>query len=170
MPFDATTLSLSSGLVDRLVAIGITPVPLRVVNEHKQKVIEDFCTSMRGRSLVRNRAAMWRTLHIYRDLEILEVPKKHIGPTVDVSAAPRPIVQLTQRVARELKDADFELEWFYTDPIVNVICGGQRACLGIWDGGRVVAMAGHDGYDIQIAAAARSTGGFWRRWFRRSGR
>jgi hypothetical protein len=165
MPFDATTLPLSNQITDRLVAIGIVPVPLTEVEEHKRKVIMNFSTSMRGRGLVRTGVAIWRTLHLYRNLEILECPRKHVGMTDDVSAAPRPIIQLAERVSREMRDAEFELEWFYTDPIVNVVCSGHRACLGIWDNGRVVAIADHDGYVPPVTIADRSAS-FWRRWLR----
>jgi len=164
MPFDATVLALSPSLSDRLTAMGIRPVPLDVVDGHKQQVIRDFSTSMRGRALVRSGAATWRTLHIYRALEILAKPRKHIGPTMDISAAPRAIRQLAERVSIEMSDAEFELDWFYTDPVLNVVCGGQRACLGIWDRGRIVAIADHDGYVSADFVTAAPNKAFWRRW------
>ena len=163
MPFDATDLALSTSLLDRLTAVGIRPVPSDVVHEHKQHVIRDFSTSMRGRALVRSGAATWRTLHIYRALEILARPRKHTGPTIDISAAPRAIIKLAERVSIEMSDAEFELDWFYTDPVLNVVGSGQRACLGIWDSGRIVAIADHDGFasaDFSDAAPRKT---FWRR-------
>jgi hypothetical protein len=166
MPFDATTLPLSNEIADRLVAIGITPVPLAVVHEYKRKVIVDFSASVRGRDLVLNGTAIWRTLRMYRDLKILERPRKYLGMTNDVSAAPKPIINLAHRVSREIGDAEFELEWFDTDPVLNVICGGRKACLGIWDHGRIVAIADRD--DILFPGTIPGAPGtsFWRRWLR----
>lgn len=163
MPFDATDLALSTSLLDRLTALGIRPVPSCVVVEHKEQVIRDFSTSMRGRALVRSGAATWRTLHIYRALEILAKPRKHIGPTIDISAAPRAIARLAERVSIEMSDAEFELDWFYTDPVLNVVCGGQRACLGIWDRGRIVAIADHEGFVSADPISATPNKAFWRR-------
>jgi hypothetical protein len=139
---------------------------LNVVNEHKQKAIKDFSTSMRGRSLLRNHAALWRTPHICRDLEVLEFPRQHIGPTIDAPAAPRPIIQLAQHVSRELRGSEFELEWFRTGPVLNAIGGGHRACLGIWDGGGIVAIADHDGWVPVVAVSSHPKEAFWRRCFR----
>jgi len=156
MPFDSAHASTAARLADRLSAMGIQPVSSDVVTEHKNKVIRDFSTSMRGRSLVRNGAAVWQVLHIYRDIQALERPSRHLGPTIDISAAPQPIIQLARRISRELKEAEFEIEWFYTDPVVNVVCGGQRACLGIWDRGRIVAIAQHDGYVEPICSIPES--------------
>jgi hypothetical protein len=68
-------------------------------------------------------------------------------------------------VAREIEDAEFELEWFYTDPVLNVIFAGQRACLGIWDNGRVVAITGHEGC-APVVSLLRSGEELWRRWLR----
>jgi hypothetical protein len=166
MPFDATGIALSSHLIDHLIAIGVAPVPLSVVDTHKRAVVEEFSASMHGRSLVRNGAATWRALHLYRELEILECPRKHLGMTNDVSAAPREIIELADRVARKIENAEFELEWFYTDPVLNVICTGQRACLGIWDNGRVVAIAGHDGCAPVVSLSPAPPRAFWRRWLR----
>ena len=164
MPFDATTISLSDDLTDRLTAMHIEPVPLHVVNEHKDRTIKEFCRTMRGRGLVRSGAAAWRTLHMYRNLEILKIPRRHIGPTLDISAAPRPIVDLAERVAYDIRNAEFELEWFYTDPVLNVVWGGQRACLGVWDGGRIVAIAAHEGYVPEDPVAAEPKPSLWRRF------
>jgi hypothetical protein len=75
-------------------------------------------------------------------------------------------MRLAERVAREIRDAEFEMEWFYTDPVLNVIYSGQKACLGIWDNGRVVAIADHDGYTMPIAPPDAVDGPFWRRWLR----
>jgi hypothetical protein len=166
MPFDATVLSVSNELADRLRLIGIREVHLNVVNEHKARVIRDFSRSLRGRGLVRSGAAAWRTLHMYRNLDILECPRREIGPTIDVSPAPAPINDLARRVSRELADAEFELEWFYTDPVLNVYCGGQKACLGIWDDGRIVAIAEHEGY-VPAPAYQPPQEPLWRRWIGR---
>jgi len=164
MPFDATSLSLTSHIADRLLAMGITPVPPSVVDQHKEKVVAAFCTSMRGRGLVRSGAAVWSTLHIYRSLEILRRPRRHLGMTSDVSAAPRPILRLAEHVSREMRDVEFEVEWFYTDPILNVVCGGRRACLGVWDNGKIVAIADHEDYVPHDADEAAPRVAFWRRW------
>jgi hypothetical protein len=163
MPLDATDFSLPNLLAERLSAMGINPVPSSVVDEYKDKVIRNFSTSMRGRSLVRNGAAAWRALHVYGNFEVLELPRKHIGPTIDISAAPQAIIQLARRVSRELSDAEFELEWFYTDPILNVVSGGSKACLGIWDSGRIMAIAEHDGYEPAHCSADAPKRAFWRR-------
>jgi hypothetical protein len=92
------------------------------------------------------------------------VRRRDIRPTLDVSAAPEPINALARRVCRELEDAEFELEWFYTDPALNVVWAGQTACLGISDGGRVVAIAEHEEYIPPAPADLPPHAPIWRRW------
>jgi len=77
---------------------------------------------------------------------------------------PGPSNDLAHCVADELADAEFELEWFYTDPILKLICGSQTACLGIWDNGQIVAIAGCEGYVPTAHAHQPQQEPFWRRW------
>ena len=68
-----------------------------------------------------------------------------MGFSDDYSAAPSEIVNLAGRVDREVQGATFELDYFDTDPVLNVVYpfDGKRhkACLGIWDHAKVIAIA-----------------------------
>jgi hypothetical protein len=145
--------------------MGIIPVPSDVVAAHKRRVIEDFSRTFYGRDLVRRGTAVWRTLHLYRALEVLRAPRQHLGMTDDVSAAPREIVQLAGDVAERVRDAEFELEWFYTDPVLNVVSGRDKACLGVWDHGWTIAIAGRDWNPPVVSHPPAPAMPFWRRWF-----
>jgi hypothetical protein len=67
--------------------------------------------------------------------------------TPDQTAAPAEIIKVAATVHRNIWDAKFTVEYFYDDPILNVTyCDLDGTihdeCLGIWDHGRIIAIAG----------------------------
>jgi len=176
MPLDAAGRE-SSVVLDPLVKLGITPIPEDVVARHKAEYTEAFfCANPSRRGL--SRMFRWETIywhasdrvitsdlcptgyHGYERHETLKTwlakPIYGLGNTDDHSGAPSEIVELAERVHREIPDTTFQLDYFERDPVLYAVYpfdGGKRkACLGIWDKvpgsggfdtGKTVAIADH---------------------------
>lgn len=159
MPFDNTVLAdkLSA---NPLIALGITPVPLSVVDRHKAKVIKGFIKigpktlrlykSSTRAHFVKHRVVQigWHHGFFKTTLDIAH----HLSDLLPAPypSAPAPIVDLVRDVQQFIAPKDFELEWFYDDPIINVMVQGTKYCLGIWDANGVVAVTGRDGQPAML--------------------
>lgn len=142
MPFDAAQSSIGTDI--RTEHLWISPVSPDAVEKHKAEMIEAFKReSPYNARLVSGDMAKWRTLHIRRD----ELFKTLMRPSVieTRSAAPAKLIRLAETVTRRSASAAFSMEYFDRDPILNVTIGGETACLGIWDGDRLIALAGLNG-------------------------
>lgn len=153
MPFDST-------VIDRVVtdntlkSIGLVPVPSRVVQRHKATVLELFqAQSSLNRSLVRQGLAKWKRRLVMRSADgsvtnqtIKRALTLDTVMTPDPTAPPDAIVDIVKTVHQQIEKSEFTIEYFYDDPIVNVEYTDatgkfHRDCLGIWDNGKVIAIA-----------------------------
>lgn len=142
-------------------AVAVTPNPLAgiileplanaLVEDHKTTVVELFCAqSARNKALVKTKSAYWtRTIPTAAPYEI-KCELTRFG-------APQAVKTLALRVKREYPEAEFTVQWFYDDPILDVICDGEVMHLAIWDYGQVIAIA-------KTAPRRR-----WFHWFLRGG-
>jgi hypothetical protein len=137
MPLD------SAGFLDPLVMLGITPVPKDLVDAYKA----NYRTIWLSRYAVRRpEACHWRTVKQgKRKLEtFLASPMQFRNYATDQSAAPAKLIDLALRVQTMIPDAEFSVDYFDRDPVLNVTYefnGKQKACLGIWDEGKIKAIA-----------------------------
>lgn len=141
MPFDALTTDLKSN--DALANLGIVPVPWTLVEDYKRTIVRRFADrSYHNWCLVDRQFAIWRNMPLHGDLakRLAHPPTKHHS-TEDITGAPKPLIDLAVHVRNRVSDAVFSLEYFDTDPVLNVRYGGQIACLGIWDQGQLVHIA-----------------------------
>ena len=162
MPFDTAAykpeIDFPAITGNTLAAIGISPVPREVAENHKTKVIQQFrAEGQESAHLVNSGLALWltRQLAIDDDGNVFHEPdfraiRRQLTPgwpwTSTRRGAPAEIVQVAETVHHGIEQAKFSLEFFYTDPILNVTYTDtnnrvHHDCLGIWDQGKVVAIA-----------------------------
>jgi hypothetical protein len=168
MPFDSISTfaesvpsAIKSTPGNTLAAIGIQPVPDDVVTAHKRQMVDAFRAKSRyNADLVDSGRAFWeeRTLlqlrygdcaQHSRNFEYLANQLRAapgILMTPDTRPPPRAIIDIARTVHGAITGAAFSIEYFYDDPILIVryadTCGeSHRACLGIWNQGKVVAIA-----------------------------
>ena len=142
MPFDAYThSSLTVQHPDALRNMGVVPVSSYRVRRHKIAVASLW--RLQHKAEVASTLARWQTVPIARDelVASLATPLKR-NSTDDRSPAPQALINLATDVSHHIKDATFQLSYFDTDPILHVKYGNRTACLGIWDQGKIVAIAG----------------------------
>ena len=145
MPYDGLKVLQNS----RAIEIGLVPVPKSVAEKHKA----DFERKFRrwhwfgiNRSAI-DGGARWANITLEGVSDDLEYWLKHppIGMTNDRSGAPQALIDLALKVRATLINPVFEIEYFYTDPILNVIYEDgfdvRKDCLGIWDNGKIIAIA-----------------------------
>jgi hypothetical protein len=171
MPFDSmyhgtwvqSDLTVTSPLVwNTLAAIGIIPVPMADVDRHKAQVTACYrALSLHHAQMVADGRARWQTHWIKSigafDPDEVDYPpfaiiRKRLAKwpdhfqTPDQSPAPRAIIKVAERVHEKITGASFGVAYFYNDPILLVnYTDANRCqhteCLGIWDNGKVVALA-----------------------------
>jgi len=169
MPLDDTgkTIELPDLDVptDPLARIGITPVPADFVIKYKRDYRNAWLRAGHGEG--KPGPFMWRTVtyqnwreasvrtgrrHATSLLDFLASPMKYTSAVNDRTGPPPPeLVSLAVTVANNPEmvraDATFSVDYFYTDPILNVHyfeAPGQdhhKACLGIWNGSNLVTIA-----------------------------
>jgi len=144
MPFDATThRSMTVRHPDALRNMGLVPVSWWRVRHHKRTVAANWKAQYRGTSSAFV-LARWQTISISRLnlLAELTVPLRRVR-TQDISAAPPQLIDLAMEVDRTVEDARFSLQYFDIDPILQISYDADRrvACLGIWDKGKIIAIA-----------------------------
>lgn len=59
----------------------------------------------------------------------------------DKTAAPKKLVALALQVQEQFPDAKFETAYCMYDPILYATIEDEKGCLGIWDEGRMIAIA-----------------------------
>jgi len=163
MPFDTATdyeLGINIPVVvgNTLSAIGITPVSRKIAEDHKIKVVKAFrAENTQASHFVDIKSARWLTRRLSVDVDDnfvyepdFQAIRRQLTPgcpwTSDKSGAPAEIVRVAEIVHQEIEQAKFSVEFFYTDPILNVTYTDTNGdvhhdCLGIWDQGKVVAIA-----------------------------
>jgi len=141
MPFDATTFE-----TDALAMLGIVPVSAVLVEQHKTKVLDTYLQRHKHDENVISGSVKWAS-HKIRPGELhftLTHPRRTFAfNSPSRSRAPANLVTLAEHVEGRLKNAVFSIDYFYTDPVLNVHYDGKAACLGIWEGRKIVAMATH---------------------------
>lgn len=144
MPLDAAGTIYGT---DTLTTLGIVAVPQHVVQRHKKKVEQEFLDSSRSAAVrLQFGYAQWRTCVLQRSKLSYQLfrPGRLLGGTpMDVSPAPAELIALAEHVNQHAPHDDtFALEYFDTDPILQVINpSGDRTCLGIWDKGKLLHIA-----------------------------
>ncbi len=156
MPFDDTSIRSEIDIPPKIVkntlaAIGITPVPREVAAAHKAKMLAAFAAeSEYNAHLVWSDVARWATT-ARRRYSRKSLPARLMQQGIDYwtndpSAAPQEIIDIAKIVRKEISGAEFAIEWFYIDPILNVYYTGHDGvhhndCLGIWLNGQTVEIA-----------------------------
>jgi hypothetical protein len=150
MPFDNSPnpilldVPITPKIKNTLAALGLQPVPREQAEQHKADMLAGYAaTSENQRKQVRYGTVYWQTAKI-NNLASLARPPDY--SSVDRRGAPSEVIDLAKTVQRGLQNAQFQLEYFYTDPILNVIYMDatgvkHRDCLAIWDKGKVLAIA-----------------------------
>lgn len=151
MPFDANPTFIATEAHETIAQLRISPVDPDVVRRHKAQMIEAFQRESPFHSnLIRRGWAAWQTARIPRKDLILGLSQPFFAERG--SGAPPKVLRLAQEVADRSATALFSMEFFDKDPILHIAVGDETACLGIWNKGRVIALAGLDGkpatYDI----------------------
>lgn len=163
MPFDSVMSSFDLNpanviVVNPLTQLGISPVPRCVAEHHKAKVLAAY--RERGPlaiDLLDTGRVGWTERRIFNHDSVgrRRTDRKYFRSqlersagryTLDVSYPPKPLIALAMTVHRALPNAVFSVEYFDTDPILNVsytdpLDVDHRDCLGIWNEGEVVAIA-----------------------------
>lgn len=172
---------------DPLARLGIMPIPYDQVQRYKDRYKAVWLE--RGKDRGRQGPFEWRTVSFFDWMEqqklhefwhpnkahkpitledFLAAPMKFNKRTSDATPAPQALVDLATVVERNVEEAHFSVDYFDTDPVLNVRYGRglHSACLGIWDGGKVVAIADHEfGASIELAPPTGFLGRLRRRLF-----
>ena len=134
MPFDTTqpVTEQAVSLTARLAQIGIIPVPEEQWRDYMDEVRRRYCHRARAR---------WCTL---------DVNHNNLRSQLRQFRSPERVIGLAERVRQHLPDARFQVKSFYTDPLLFVEWYDRdalyppsfyTACLGIWDRGKLIAIA-----------------------------
>ena len=147
MPFDVIdpfTDARVADEIDELAALGITPVPRKIVDAHKAKML----------NLYKRVHARWNEYPLLRDrietsLARLDIALGRLDKRSHlVGSAPASVIAIAKLVRDTVPDAEFEVGVFYNDPYLKVTYGEQHkeAYLGVWlDQKNLVAVAQRDG-------------------------
>jgi hypothetical protein len=154
MPFDDTSPRTEPKVVavgNTLASLGITPVPRDIAENHKKTMLSDYASWGHEEALkVSNGTAHWRTIYLSRTpiakLQSSINVTLSSRYTTDQTRVPDGIASLARQVGNSIENAEFSVEYFDVDPILNVCYTdnlGRRHfdCLGIWDQGKIVAIA-----------------------------
>lgn len=178
MPFDSLGPHIETeSVTDPLERLGITPVPPEFVNAYMKEYREKFLAGHPPgpgpftwrRIYPRSVPASHRSIAAFMGLmsSIEQRPFGQVGGSI--GSAPRELVDLAEQVRREIPDAEFSIDYFDRDPIVNVAYGlgavRREVCLGIWDKGEIKAIAGTRGAAPETGAVPPAS--VWGRLFRR---
>jgi hypothetical protein len=144
MPLDAAVQAPAPDIqippFDELTAIGVTPLDPDFVRRYKI----DYHNSHQGGG-----SASWLAINL-RDYDLrydlrggaLQRARRYYRGS---NTVPRALRRLALTVSKQVTQPEFEIEYFYVDPILNVTYGPKynrrKACLGIWDKGRVTHIA-----------------------------
>lgn len=147
MPFDSISPADSATVIvgNSLSAIGIVPVAREVAEAHKEKMLKWFSGLSRDNAdLVRARSARWKLVGFQTATMLANIPSDI--PHLEISPPPADIQDIAGRVEREIEGAEFSVEYFNKDPILNVTYRDARGaphheCLGVWDGANTIAIA-----------------------------
>ena len=125
MPFDNAKVVVLDE-VDELTALGITPVPDKVLQAHKDRMTRKYAARTYAR---------WEAARV--SLDRLTWQLSHpmcITPRLTPrAAAPHAVIAIADIVRRAVPSASFTVGYFETDPYLRVHYGaGKTACLGIW--------------------------------------
>jgi hypothetical protein len=149
MPFDSL---VRDTVIDPLTRLGITPIPQETVSAYKKAYKQEWLRThpgFRGIDTVRWRTARRKSRAMASVASFLINPLEKSWNADDRTGAPKELIDLAEVVRSEIPDADFSVEFFSTDPILQVeyACDGQRvkACLGIWEAGKIKMIARQEG-------------------------
>jgi hypothetical protein len=150
MPFDGTQ-DQAVPVKRSLAWLGIEPVQRSVAERHKDKMLNEFVAKGAYEAMMVKRGqAHWQTCRIVSFAEFKYIEQQLLCPmyaaTPDVSGAPKALIDLARTVHKSIPKAEFSIEYFYDDPILNVDyqdAEGQKhhECLGIWNEGELVEIA-----------------------------
>lgn len=136
---------------DPLTELGIVPVSTQFATDYKREYQEAFMArKIREGEFIDYGRFGWRALRYddwRRCLRYIGTLERFLetGVPGQLGGAPWELVQLANLVEREIPDAEFWVEYFGYDPILRVMYRhGERlnqACLGIWEGGTIKAIA-----------------------------
>jgi hypothetical protein len=148
MPLDAVSELVGDLALDPLLKLGIIPIPQQDVIDYKRAYRRKWeATHLPLNSYNHNqwltiRQGKKRTLR-----QFLSNPLENIlfyGS--DHTAAPAELVALAERVQQAIPEAVFSVDYFNLDPVLQVTYEfngtKQKACLGIWDEGKIVRIVG----------------------------
>ena len=164
MPLDDTSRTTEPEIApidNTLASLGLTPVSREVVERHKRHMTREY--ALKGRSeayRVASGLARWKTIS-FEMIPSNDLAKAiHTGLsrvwTEDHSRVPDAIVKVARRVDRGIENAEFSVQYFDVDPILDV-CYTDRSghrhldCLGIWDQGKIIAIASDNGLAAETA-------------------
>ena len=120
---------------NRLAGIILEPLSPVAVEDHKAAIIKEFCTSSaRHKALWKSGSAYWTATRPTHDLRLLMSELAQFR-------APLVVKTLARRINREVPEAEFRLQWFYDDPILDVLYQGEVTHVAIWNHGQVLAIA-----------------------------
>lgn len=126
-----------------LMSLGIVPVAQEVVEQYKAEYLEAVIAKRRQqhRSV---RHVKWQTLVLstYKLAtfeEFLGIHTEYMSS--DRSLPPPELIALAEHVRTAMPSADFAIEYLDVDPIMWVLLGDKKVCLGIWNEGAIIAMA-----------------------------
>ena len=159
MPFDGSSQSALTETIrpvgGTLAALGIQAVSRKVVKAHQKKVLREYAEQGPYEAfMVATHRAYWRVTKPLTAANFKSVKQMLRNPVgtiaLDKSGAPNEIIALAELVHQHIQPAAFTVGYFYDDPILKVFYiddhgNEHNECLGIWDHGRVVAIADTSG-------------------------
>lgn len=154
MPFDNSNVMRESAVrdppvsTDPLERLGITPVPPEFVAHYMRRYQRRF--KLLHPLLVLSGPLYWTRVGV-ASYDADRLRRGLAGGVLgrlssDTSGAPQALIALAERVRAARPDALFTVAYFYEDPVLFAAYQiGERSrtvCLGIWDKGAIVAIAG----------------------------
>lgn len=161
MPLDNTGIIIDPPTIsslDPLTRMGVTPVPDDFVRDYKTQYRENW---LRENDYGAGKPGPfeWRTRTHQDWIQFMSPYHRKASDRSlenflnssfwmeDPTKAPKKLVNLAIRVQQTIPDAAFSVDYFYTDPVLNVCYSvgeiSRTACLGIWDHGVLKAIADH---------------------------
>lgn len=142
MPLDSSgtqLLDYALTVVNPLAKMGIVPIAKALVTQYKKNYRVAWTTANPY-----SHVPGWKTVKHNPKRTLQSFLKEPLATRFfadDATAVPKKLAALALLVHQEIPDAQFSVDYFDVDPVLNVSINRTKWCLGIWDNGKLKCIA-----------------------------